>query len=104
MLVGGLWHGANWTFVIWGGYHGLLLAAQLALWGGRRKPLPGGRAVTFSIRYQDIASAYSGTQLRALEAGWRIAVLPATRPALGIDTPEDYARFVRGWRAGEFGA
>jgi alginate O-acetyltransferase complex protein AlgI len=26
MLVGGLWHGANWTFVIWGAYHGILLA------------------------------------------------------------------------------
>ena len=26
MLIGGLWHGANWTFVIWGAYHGLLLA------------------------------------------------------------------------------
>ena len=26
MLLGGLWHGANWTFVIWGGVHGLLLA------------------------------------------------------------------------------
>jgi len=25
MLIGGLWHGANWTFVIWGAYHGLLL-------------------------------------------------------------------------------
>jgi alginate O-acetyltransferase complex protein AlgI len=22
-----LWHGANWTFVVWGGYHGLLLGA-----------------------------------------------------------------------------
>jgi alginate O-acetyltransferase complex protein AlgI len=27
MLIGGLWHGASWTFVIWGAYHGLLLAA-----------------------------------------------------------------------------
>src|SRR2546423_11404558 len=26
MLLGGLWHGAAWTFVIWGGYHGVLLA------------------------------------------------------------------------------
>ena len=26
MLLGGLWHGANWTFVIWGGLHGLYLA------------------------------------------------------------------------------
>jgi len=23
MLLGGLWHGANWTFVVWGGLHGL---------------------------------------------------------------------------------
>ena len=27
MLIGGLWHGANWTFVIWGAYHGVLLIA-----------------------------------------------------------------------------
>lgn len=27
MLIGGLWHGANWTFVIWGAYHGVLLVA-----------------------------------------------------------------------------
>lgn len=25
MLLGGLWHGANWTFVLWGAYHGSLL-------------------------------------------------------------------------------
>jgi len=27
MLLGGLWHGAAWTFVAWGGLHGLLLVA-----------------------------------------------------------------------------
>jgi D-alanyl-lipoteichoic acid acyltransferase DltB (MBOAT superfamily) len=26
MVLGGLWHGANWTFVIWGAYHGALLS------------------------------------------------------------------------------
>lgn len=26
MLLGGLWHGANWNFVIWGGLHGMALA------------------------------------------------------------------------------
>jgi D-alanyl-lipoteichoic acid acyltransferase DltB (MBOAT superfamily) len=26
MLLGGLWHGAGWTFVIWGGLHGIFLA------------------------------------------------------------------------------
>ena len=25
MLLGGLWHGAGWTFVIWGGMHGVFL-------------------------------------------------------------------------------
>ena len=28
MLIGGLWHGASWTFVIWGGLHGLYLLAE----------------------------------------------------------------------------
>lgn len=26
MLLGGLWHGANWTFIAWGAFHGLLLS------------------------------------------------------------------------------
>ncbi len=30
MLLGGLWHGANWTFVIWGAWHGGLLAVERA--------------------------------------------------------------------------
>jgi D-alanyl-lipoteichoic acid acyltransferase DltB (MBOAT superfamily) len=28
MLLGGLWHGANWTFVIWGGVHGFWLSFE----------------------------------------------------------------------------
>jgi len=31
MLLGGLWHGANWTFVLWGAWHGALLATERAL-------------------------------------------------------------------------
>src|ERR1700712_2747088 len=30
MLLGGLWHGAAWTFVIWGGFHGLYLQVNHA--------------------------------------------------------------------------
>ena len=33
MLLGGLWHGANWTFVVWGALHGVLLVLQHA-WTG----------------------------------------------------------------------
>jgi alginate O-acetyltransferase complex protein AlgI len=28
MLIGGIWHGASWNFAIWGGAHGLWLAAE----------------------------------------------------------------------------
>jgi len=31
MLLGGLWHGANWTFALWGAWHGALLAIERAL-------------------------------------------------------------------------
>ena len=37
MLLGGLWHGANWNFVIWGGYHGAALAIERAVWGREAK-------------------------------------------------------------------
>ena len=47
-----------------------------------------------------LAATESLEQLRALEAGWTIAVLPATNPPLGVDTPEDYRRFVELVRAG----
>lgn len=39
MLIGGLWHGAAWTFVFWGGYHGLLLLAYRR-WGAYWDRLP----------------------------------------------------------------
>ncbi|WP_234417020.1 MBOAT family O-acyltransferase [Loktanella sp. Alg231-35] len=28
MALGGLWHGANWTFILWGAWHGLLLSVE----------------------------------------------------------------------------
>ena len=33
MLLGGLWHGASWTFVVWGGLHGLYLGVERFLKG-----------------------------------------------------------------------
>jgi len=39
MLLGGLWHGANWTFVAWGAAHGGALA--LHKWMSERWPEPG---------------------------------------------------------------
>jgi alginate O-acetyltransferase complex protein AlgI len=39
MLLGGLWHGANWTFVVWGGLHGCALAVN-HVWAARGWRLP----------------------------------------------------------------
>jgi len=39
MLLGGLWHGAGWPFIIWGGLHGLYLAIERAR-GVRPPPAP----------------------------------------------------------------
>ena len=38
MLIGGLWHGAAWTFVVWGGMHGVGLACN-RWWENRRRKL-----------------------------------------------------------------
>jgi len=37
MLTAGLWHGASWNFVIWGAYHGVLLAAARIFGAARRR-------------------------------------------------------------------
>ena len=68
MLLGGLWHGAAWNFIIWGGIHGFFLAFERAL--GKqslyhRLPDPVRVSITFLIvlvswvffRSPDLASA-----------------------------------------------
>ncbi len=44
MLASGLWHGAGWTFVAWGGLHGVLLVAHQTWRGWRGSPPDEGRA------------------------------------------------------------
>ncbi|MFL5870385.1 MAG: MBOAT family O-acyltransferase, partial [Solirubrobacterales bacterium] len=51
MVLGGLWHGAAWTFVLWGAFHGAGLCAEHALDGriGRRTPVWLRWFVTFNL-------------------------------------------------------
>jgi alginate O-acetyltransferase complex protein AlgI len=52
MLLGGLWHGASWTFVLWGGLHGLFLVTERLLGDRdprRRLPIFGQRLVVFVL-------------------------------------------------------
>ena len=47
MFLGGLWHGANWTFVVWGLYHGVLLAISSTFRRAAALPAVLARAITF---------------------------------------------------------
>jgi hypothetical protein len=44
-VLGGLWHGANWTFIAWGAFHGGLLIVN-HIWRQLRGPRPAGGAVS----------------------------------------------------------
>jgi alginate O-acetyltransferase complex protein AlgI len=50
-LLSGLWHGANWTFIVWGAYHGLFLAAERTTLGRSYLGLPAliRRPITFIL-------------------------------------------------------
>jgi D-alanyl-lipoteichoic acid acyltransferase DltB (MBOAT superfamily) len=48
MLLGGLWHGAGWNFVIWGGLHGVGLTLN-HLWRGRGLVLPAAAAQLLTL-------------------------------------------------------
>jgi D-alanyl-lipoteichoic acid acyltransferase DltB (MBOAT superfamily) len=81
MLLGGLWHGAAWTFVIWGGLHAVYLGinhAWIALrkrtrWTGSTHPLwhLTGCAITF------LAVLIAWVFFRAADVGTAISILKA---------------------------
>jgi alginate O-acetyltransferase complex protein AlgI len=66
MLLGGLWHGANWTFVAWGALHGGLLAVH-KLWDTAVRRVPGSDAVRASFPYKVLAWA---TTMLFVMVGW----------------------------------
>ena len=51
MLIGGLWHGANWTFVAWGGLHGLYLVVERALQPSLERAVTALRVPDFAVRW-----------------------------------------------------
>lgn len=54
MILGGLWHGASWTFVVWGGLHGIYLSVHK--WIIKEKKIS-----TASYRYNGLGSLLSFT-------------------------------------------
>ena len=87
MLLGGLWHGASWNFLIWGGIHGTMLGAERLL--GKQslyRALP--RAAKIAITFATVVLAW--VFFRAADLPAAVAYLgsmfglSAARPGAGL--------------------
>jgi len=99
MLVAGLWHGARWTFVIWGAVHGLAVAVERAV-GFARGPRTSLAALVWFLVVQATWILSMG-MFRAADAtqGWRIirnALGATVMPTAGAAVPAG-AELIRGW-------
>ncbi len=81
MLIGGLWHGAAWHFVIWGGLHGLYLAVERALRGERRRRAPAAGVARLALALSTFAIvSLTWIFFRAQSLGDALAILAALVP------------------------
>jgi alginate O-acetyltransferase complex protein AlgI len=81
MLLGGLWHGAGWNFIIWGGLHGLYLVINHVWCGWRERAarakvsIPKGRTWTMLCRvvtFSAVVIAWVFFRARTLAGAWRM--------------------------------
>jgi alginate O-acetyltransferase complex protein AlgI len=96
MLLGGLWHGAAWNFVLWGGLHGALLAAERArgkraLWAAL--PRAGRVACTFVAVLVSWVLFRADTLGAALGYFGDLAGLGGAPPAAGLLAGTVYAPY-----------
>lgn len=82
-LIGGLWHGAAWTFVFWGFLHGMALVIQRA-WRKLNLRLPGVLAWLITFNFVNLAWVF----FRAHSWADAIKVLKAMLGLNGVTLPE----------------
>jgi alginate O-acetyltransferase complex protein AlgI len=95
MVLGGLWHGAGWTFVIWGGLHGIYLVINHA-WRALRRRLGhdlkhstmAGRVAARSLTFLAVVVAWVFFRAESFEAAGRI--LTGMTGANGVWLPASY--------------
>ena len=76
MLLGGLWHGASWTFVVWGGLHGTYLAVERYLTGrfrdSRISTATGSRVGLALLTYVLVLVTWVFFRARDFPSAWRL--------------------------------
>jgi D-alanyl-lipoteichoic acid acyltransferase DltB (MBOAT superfamily) len=82
-LLGGLWHGAAWTFVVWGGLHGAGLVVHRA-W--RRSGVAMPRALAWAITFVFVVVAW--VFFRATSVGDALSLLRAMAGVNGWVSPQ----------------
>lgn len=96
MLIGGLWHGAAWTFVIWGGLHGCYLVAERL---AREYVVPGGYCAGWAMRL-----LYGLITFAAVTLAWAWFRAPDAHTAWQATTQMLSASALTGWQGGLEGA
>ena len=75
MLLGGLWHGAGWNFLVWGGLHGVYLGIN-HLWREWRsdKPAAGlaARGLSWIITFLAVVIAWVFFRARTMAGAWQM--------------------------------
>jgi D-alanyl-lipoteichoic acid acyltransferase DltB (MBOAT superfamily) len=73
MLLGGLWHGAGWNFLIWGGLHGLYLSIN-HLWREWRGEASGltAKGVSWAITFFAVVIAWVFFRARTIAGAWQM--------------------------------
>ena len=76
MLLGGLWHGASWTFVVWGGLHGGALALTRAYqnWrerrGGAERRSPAVHVLCVFLTFHLVCAAWIFFRAETFQRAW----------------------------------
>jgi len=91
MLIGGLWHGASWNFVIWGGLHGLYLVVNRG-WRALGPRMPGGLAWGLTF----VAVVASWAFFRAETYAGATSLLTSMAGLNGIAVPDGIVRRIDG--------
>ena len=71
-LCTGLWHGANWTFVVWGLGHGLLSSLEAALPTDRLREKPLGRLLSRVFTLLSVTLLFVVFRAESLSAAWQM--------------------------------